>query len=112
MTTRSSVAASANFWKRRASSSSVSREVPPRPVVGSRQSDLSVAILDSRLPDGTGIDVCRDVRSLDPRICAVILTSYDDDDALFSAILGGAVVVLPPRDVRRRPGRPANPAWS
>jgi two-component system, NarL family, response regulator DevR len=49
-----------------------------------------VAILDSRLPDGTGIDVCRDVRSLDPRICAVILTSYDDDDALFSAILAGA----------------------
>jgi two-component system response regulator DevR len=49
-----------------------------------------VAILDSRLPDGTGIDVCRDVRSLDPTVRAVILTSYDDDDALFSAILAGA----------------------
>ena len=49
-----------------------------------------VAILDSRLPDGTGIDVCREVRSRDPAIRALILTSYDDDDALFSAIMAGA----------------------
>lgn len=49
-----------------------------------------VAILDGRLPDGSGIDVCRDVRSQDPGIKALILTSYDDDDALFSAIMAGA----------------------
>jgi len=49
-----------------------------------------VAILDGRLPDGSGIDVCRDVRSVDPSIAALILTSYDDDDALFSAIMAGA----------------------
>ena len=49
-----------------------------------------VAILDGRLPDGSGIDVCRDVRSQDPSIKALILTSYDDDDALFSAIMAGA----------------------
>lgn len=49
-----------------------------------------VAILDARLPDGSGIDVCRDVRSQDPTINALILTSYDDDDALFSAIMAGA----------------------
>ncbi len=49
-----------------------------------------VAILDGRLPDGSGIDVCREVRSLDPEIKALILTSYDDDDALFSAIMAGA----------------------
>jgi DNA-binding NarL/FixJ family response regulator len=49
-----------------------------------------VAILDGRLPDGSGIDVCRDIRSVDPSIRALILTSYDDDDALFSAIMGGA----------------------
>lgn len=49
-----------------------------------------VAILDGRLPDGSGIDVCRDVRSQDPTIKALILTSYDDDDALFSAIMAGA----------------------
>jgi len=49
-----------------------------------------VAILDGRLPDGTGIDVCREVRSVDPSIHALILTSYDDDEALFSAIMAGA----------------------
>jgi two-component system response regulator DevR len=49
-----------------------------------------VAILDGRLPDGSGIDVCRDVRSQDPSINVLILTSYDDDHALFSAIMAGA----------------------
>ncbi len=49
-----------------------------------------LAILDARLPDGSGIDVCRDVRSIDPSIPALILTSYDDDEALFAAILAGA----------------------
>ena len=49
-----------------------------------------VAILDGRLPEGTGIDVCREIRSQDPSINALILTSYDDDDALFSAIMAGA----------------------
>ena len=49
-----------------------------------------VAVLDARLPDGSGIDVCRDVRSVDPGIKALILTSYDDDEALFAAILAGA----------------------
>jgi two-component system response regulator DevR len=49
-----------------------------------------VAILDARLPDGSGIDVCRDVRSADPSIRALILTSYEDDEALFAAIMAGA----------------------
>ncbi|WP_433203065.1 response regulator [Dactylosporangium sp. CS-047395] len=49
-----------------------------------------VAVLDGRLPDGSGIDVCRDVRSIDPTINALILTSYDDDEALFAAIMAGA----------------------
>jgi two-component system response regulator DevR len=49
-----------------------------------------VAVLDARLPDGSGIDVCREVRSQDPTIKALILTSYDDDEALFSAIMAGA----------------------
>jgi two-component system response regulator DevR len=49
-----------------------------------------VAVLDGRLPDGSGIDVCRDVRSVDPSIKALILTSYDDDEALFAAIMAGA----------------------
>jgi two-component system response regulator DevR len=49
-----------------------------------------VAVLDARLPDGSGIDVCRDIRSADPSIQALILTSYQDDEALFSAIMAGA----------------------
>jgi two-component system, NarL family, response regulator DevR len=49
-----------------------------------------VAVLDGRLPDGSGIDVCREVRSADASIRALILTSYDDDDALFAAIMAGA----------------------
>ncbi|GAA1883505.1 response regulator [Lapillicoccus jejuensis] len=53
-----------------------------------------VAILDGRLPDGSGVDVCRSVRSLDPTIKALILTSYDDDDALFAAIMAGAAGYL------------------
>ncbi len=49
-----------------------------------------VALLDGRLPDGSGIDVCRDVRSTHPSIRCVILTSFDDDEALFAAIMAGA----------------------
>ena len=49
-----------------------------------------VAVLDARLPDGNGIDVCRDVRAIDPSIQGLILTSYEDDEALFAAIMAGA----------------------
>lgn len=49
-----------------------------------------VAVLDGRLPDGSGIEVCRSIRSVDPGIGALILTSYDDDEALFAAIMAGA----------------------
>src|SRR6478672_9371289 len=49
-----------------------------------------VAVLDARLPDGSGIEVCRTVRGVDPAVKALILTSYDDDEALFAAIMAGA----------------------
>ena len=49
-----------------------------------------VAILDGRLPDGSGIDVCREIRSHHPEIGCLILTSYDDDEALFAAVMAGA----------------------
>ena len=49
-----------------------------------------VAVLDARLPDGSGIEVCRAVRSADDRVQALILSSYDDDEALFGAIMAGA----------------------
>ncbi|SJN36567.1 Regulatory protein, LuxR:Response regulator receiver [Microbacterium esteraromaticum] len=49
-----------------------------------------VAVLDVRLPDGDGVSLCRDIRSAHPEIACLILTAYDDDDALRSAILAGA----------------------
>ncbi len=50
-----------------------------------------VALLDVRLQDGSGIEVCRELHSSMPELRALMLTSYDDDDeALFSAIMAGA----------------------
>ena len=49
-----------------------------------------VALLDARLPDGSGIDVCREIRSCYPNVRCLILTSYDDDEALFAAVMAGA----------------------
>jgi two-component system response regulator DevR len=49
-----------------------------------------VAVLDVRLPDGDGVEVCRDLRSAVPELKCLILTSFADDEALFSAILAGA----------------------
>jgi len=54
----------------------------------------NVAIFDARLPDGSGIDVCREVRSVDPEIAGLILTSFDDEQALATAILAGAAGYL------------------
>jgi DNA-binding NarL/FixJ family response regulator len=53
-------------------------------------SQPDVAILDVRLADGDGIEVCREVRSLFPNIHVLMLTSYSDDEALFNAIMAGA----------------------
>jgi two-component system response regulator DevR len=50
----------------------------------------NVALLDVRLPDGDGVDVCREIRSQDPAIACLMLTSFSDDEALFQAILAGA----------------------
>src|SRR5690606_11466981 len=49
-----------------------------------------VAVLDVRLPDGTGIEVCRDLRAADPDLECLMLTSFDDDEALFDSIMAGA----------------------
>lgn len=49
-----------------------------------------VAVLDVRLPDGSGVDLCREVRSRHPHIACLMLTAYDDDEALRSAALAGA----------------------
>ena len=49
-----------------------------------------VAVLDVRLPDGDGVEVCREIRSRHPQINCLIFTSFADDEALFAAILAGA----------------------
>ena len=49
-----------------------------------------VAVLDVRLPDGTGVEVCREIRSQQPDIKCLMLTSFSDDEALFDAIMAGA----------------------
>lgn len=55
-----------------------------------RASRPKVAILDVRLPDGNGVEVCREVRSEFPDVHCLMLTSYSDDEALFEAIMAGA----------------------
>lgn len=49
-----------------------------------------VAVLDVRLPDGDGVEVCREIRSRHPEVQCLILTSFADDEALFQAIMAGA----------------------
>ena len=49
-----------------------------------------VAVLDVRLPDGDGVEVCREIRSRHPEIACLMLTSFSDDEALFQAIMAGA----------------------
>ncbi|MDX1659225.1 MAG: response regulator transcription factor [Nitriliruptorales bacterium] len=53
-----------------------------------------VALLDVRLPDMSGVQVCREVRSQNPDINCLMLTSFSDDEALFDAIMAGAAGYL------------------
>lgn len=53
-----------------------------------------VAVLDVRLPDGNGVEVCRDVRAANPDVACLMLTSFGDDEALFDAIMAGAAGYL------------------
>src|SRR5688572_19091178 len=49
-----------------------------------------VVVMDLRLPDGSGIEACREIRASLPDTKVLILTSYADEDALFSAVMAGA----------------------
>ncbi len=50
----------------------------------------NVAVLDVQLPDGSGVDVCREIRSRHPDIACIMLTSFADDEAVYAAIMAGA----------------------
>ena len=49
-----------------------------------------VIIMDVRLPDGSGVEACREIRSTDPRVHIIMLTSHADEDAVFNSIMAGA----------------------
>src|SRR3954469_24347109 len=49
-----------------------------------------VAVLDVRLPDGDGVTVCRELRSRMPELACLMLTSFDDEEALLDSIMAGA----------------------
>lgn len=49
-----------------------------------------VAVLDVRLPDGDGVSLCRDLRSRMPELACLMLTSFDDEEALLDSIMAGA----------------------
>jgi len=53
-----------------------------------------VALLDVRLPDGSGVEVCREIRSAHPEVACLMLTSFSDDEALMQAIMAGAAGYL------------------
>ncbi|HMA47623.1 MAG TPA: response regulator transcription factor [Frankiaceae bacterium] len=59
----------------------------------------AVAVLDAKLPDGSGVDVCREVRDRQPEVACLVLTCFDDDRTLYSAITAGAAGYLL-KDVR------------
>lgn len=61
---------------------------------GIAQTHPDVALLDVRLPDGNGVEVCREIRSQHPEVQCLMLTSFADDEALFSAIMAGAAGYL------------------
>ncbi len=57
---------------------------------GIARTEPRVAVLDVRLPDFSGVEVCREVRSAHPNVSCLMLTSFSDEDALFDAIMAGA----------------------
>jgi DNA-binding NarL/FixJ family response regulator len=63
-------------------------------VKGAAQQRPDVVLMDLRLPDGTGIDACRDILSAQPGTRVLFLTSHSDEEAVVSTILAGAAGYL------------------
>ncbi|MBI3964886.1 MAG: response regulator transcription factor [Chloroflexi bacterium] len=69
--------------------SSVAEAIP-----GAAACQPDVILMDVRLPDGSGVDACREIRSANPAVRVLMLTSYADEDAILSAIVAGAAGYL------------------
>lgn len=59
-------------------------------IAAARELRPDIVLMDIRLPDGSGVDACRQIRSLRPTTRVLMLTSFADDEAIFSAIVAGA----------------------
>ncbi len=59
-------------------------------VIAARQSQPDVVVMDIRLPDGTGVEACREIREERPDTKVIMLTSYADEDAVIGSIMAGA----------------------
>ncbi|MBI4287442.1 MAG: response regulator transcription factor [Chloroflexi bacterium] len=59
-------------------------------VIGAARTQPDVVIMDVRLPDGSGIAACRDIRSSNPQVKVIMLTAYSDEAAVLSSIIAGA----------------------
>ena len=63
-------------------------------VAEARKTEPDVVVMDVRLPDGSGVEACREIRSRRPETKVLMLTSYADDDAVFASIMAGATGYL------------------
>ena len=63
-------------------------------VTGAARTQPDVIVMDVRLPDGTGIEACREIRAEHPAIKVLMLTSYADDEAVYGSIIAGAAGYL------------------
>ncbi len=59
-------------------------------IQAARRTKPHVVIMDVRLPDGSGVEACRDIKQDDPQVQVIMLTAFADDDALFGSIMAGA----------------------
>ncbi len=63
-------------------------------IAEARNTEPDVVVMDVRLPDGSGVEACREIRAYRPDTKVLMLTSYADDDAVFSSIMAGATGYL------------------
>jgi DNA-binding NarL/FixJ family response regulator len=63
-------------------------------VAAAKRAEPDVIVMDIRLPDGSGVDACREIRGQRPETKVIMLTSYADDEAIYGSIMAGAAGYL------------------